>query len=108
MHVLYYSARPVLLMNENSYAALLSPIVTRDNQRPHAAEPMVSIDHNPESRSFHIFYLRAIGFRVRPEAGCPWEAVCGARAELPAGGWILGKLSGKKSLPDPGEGVYLR
>ena len=31
-------------------------IVTRDNQRKHSAEPMVSIDHNPESRSFHIFY----------------------------------------------------
>jgi len=31
-------------------------IVTRDNQRPHAAEPTVLIDHRPESRSFHIFY----------------------------------------------------
>ena len=31
-------------------------IATRDNQRPHAAEPTVLIDHRPESRSFHIFY----------------------------------------------------
>ena len=43
-------------MNENSYAALLSPIVTRDCQRKRSAEPKVLIDQRPESRSFHIFY----------------------------------------------------
>ena len=43
-------------MNERSCPALLSPIVTRDNQRKHSAELMVFIEHNGESPSFHICY----------------------------------------------------
>jgi len=40
-------------------------VVTRDHGRRRSARPMVLIDHKPESRSFHIFYMRpALAFFV--------------------------------------------